>query len=41
VASLGKQALNLVTNLAYIIPIVVIWIVLILVKERFNKKVDI
>jgi membrane protein DedA with SNARE-associated domain len=41
VATLGKQALNLVTNLTYIIPIVVIWIVLILVKERFYKKVDV
>lgn len=38
VASLGKQALNLVTNLSYIIPIVAIWILIILIKEHFFKK---
>ncbi len=38
VASLGKKALNLVTNLVYIIPVIIGWVSIILIKHYWDRR---
>jgi membrane protein DedA with SNARE-associated domain len=38
VVSLGTKALDLITNLIYVIPVIVVWVVVIVIKHRIESK---
>lgn len=38
VVSLGKKALDLITNLIYVIPVIAVWILVVVLKHYFQSK---